>query len=176
MSLKGFYKADIVSCSPDHLVTEAAQMMRDRHVGNIVVVRNEGDRAIPIGLLTDRDIVVGCVATAADRINDLSVEEVMTRNPVCASEDMSVHEVIRLMQQNGVTRLPLVDASGSLNGIITSKRILAFLNEELTGIVSIADARREAGQLTHPKGNQPSSSSRRAGAPSSQQQQTSNPS
>lgn len=166
MSLKGFYKTDTVSCSPDHLVIEAAQMMRDRHVGNIVVVRSEEGKTVPIGLLTDRDIVVGCVASAADRINDLSVEEVMTPNPVCANEDMSVHEVIHLMRQNGVTRLPLVDTSGSLKGIITSKRLLSFLNEELTGIVSIADARREAGQLTHPKRSQPSF---RASAPPPQQ-------
>lgn len=157
MSLKGFYKTDVKTVTPDHLVTEAAQMMRDFRVGDVVVVQNNGDKRVPVGLLTDRDITIGCVAESLDRLAEISVEEVMTKNPVCAREDEELYDIAQKMRHNGVGRMPVVDAQGMLIGIITAKNILAIISDELTEIVEISDTHREAGQAKQrPKGAQPS--------------------
>jgi CBS domain-containing protein len=157
MSLKGFFKPDVITVSPDQLVTEAAAVMRDYNVGDVVVVKEQGASKIPVGLLTDRDITVGCVAAASDRINDLSVEEVMTPKPVCAQESWGIYELVQAMRSNGVSRMPVVDQTGCLIGIISAKNILALLNDELSEIVEIADKQKHAGEHTKVKGGQPSS-------------------
>jgi CBS domain-containing protein len=155
MSLKGFFKPDVVTVTPDQLVTEAAAIMRDYHVGDVIVVKDHSGKRTPIGVLTDRDIVLNAVASAADRIGDLSVEDVMTPSPICVTEDFGIYETVQTMRKEGIARLPVVDANGSLVGIITAKNILALLNDELTEVVEISDTEREAGQRSRIKGTKP---------------------
>jgi CBS domain-containing protein len=156
MSLKGFFKADVVTVSPDQLVVEAASIMRDYHVGDVIVVKNHSGKRTPIGVLTDRDIVLKAVASASDRIANVSVEEIMTPAPVCVTEDFGIYETVQTMRKEGISRMPVVDANGSLIGIITAKNILALLNDELTEVVEISDAEREAGTRPQAKAGQPS--------------------
>jgi CBS domain-containing protein len=144
MSLKGFFKPDVVTVTPDQLITEAAAIMRDYNVGDVVVIKNHSGKRTPVGLLTDRDIVVGAVASAADRLTDLSVEEVMTPSPICVTEDFGIYETVQTMRKAGVGRMPVVDATGNLIGIITAKNILALLNDELSEVVEISDTGKQA--------------------------------
>lgn len=155
MSLKGFYKENVITCTGNHLVTEAAEIMRDHHIGDLVVVRGENDKK-PVGLITDRDIAIGGVASAADRIMDLSVEELMTKDPVCATDDMGVYEVAQKMRREGVSRMPVLDANGDVCGILSATNILALLNDELTEVISISDTHKEAGSGRRIMGSQPS--------------------
>ena len=153
MSLKGIYKPDVVTVTKDHLVIEAAKLMRDEHIGNVIVVDETTGRKTPIGFLTDRDIVIGCVAASdPTRIADVSVEEVMTRNPICAVEDEGVYSVLQKMRNEGVARLPVIDAQGSLVGIVTSGHLLQLLNDELTEIVMISESHKEAATDFGPMG------------------------
>lgn len=144
MSMKGFCKTNVVTVTPDISIIEAAALMRDRNVGNVVVVDTQVGASKPIGLLTDRDIVIDSVASGAKDLDQLKVEDLMTRDPVCARDDEGIYEVALKMRQEAVGRMPIVDEKGHLCGIITSKNILALLNDELTELVSIADAQKQS--------------------------------
>ncbi len=158
--LRGFYKTDVVTLTQDEPVTKAAALMRDRHIGNVVVVRrlrSDGmrDAFVPVGLITDRDIAIGCVASGSERAMEMSVEEVMSRDPICAKETDGIYEVVQTMRQMGVSRMPVVNELGHLVGIITAKNILALLSDELTEVVEISDAQREAAQMAAPSRKRP---------------------
>lgn len=143
--LTGFFKRDVVTVTPHDLVTEAAALMRDLQIGNVVVVRpsNVGEPKYPVGLLTDRDLAMGCVASSADRVSEMLVNEVMSIEPVCARETDGLYETVQMMRKMGVSRLPVVDERGALVGIITAKNILALLSDELTEVVEISDVERQ---------------------------------
>ncbi len=107
-------------------VQEAGQRMGNRSVGTLVVV---DDRKIPVGIITDRDLAVRVVGKGLDP-NSVRVIDVMTEHPKTAHEDTTIEDSLRLMRAKGVRRLPVVDASGALVGLLAMDDILALLAEE----------------------------------------------
>jgi CBS domain-containing protein len=101
--------------SPDESIQHAARVMRDEDTGVVPVV----DNGRPIGVVTDRDIVVRAVADG----NELNrpVREIISSGLIAVSPDMSTHEASELMSEHQVRRLPVVE------------------NNHLVGIVSIGD-------------------------------------
>jgi CBS domain-containing protein len=110
---------NVVVAPKTEMVVDAAKRMRMAHVGDLIVVEDRQDRRLPIGIVTDRDIVLSIVAGDADHINYLSLNDMMTEDLVTAKEEDSLEASVQRMQQHGVRRLPVVDASGSLIGILT---------------------------------------------------------
>jgi len=119
-------------------VVEAAKHMRRDHVGDIVVVEVDGGRHVPIGIVTDRDIVIAALATDAANIQELEVGDIMTVDPITVSEDDDVKDALRRMQRGGVRRVPVVDASGSLVGILSMDDVLVVLADELARLSQLA--------------------------------------
>jgi len=113
----------------------AAQLMRHKHIGYVVVIEpTVGDSAVaPIGVITDRDIVVGVIAREAGP-RTLTVGDVMTRQPVLAAEDGSVSAALHHMCEIGVRRLPVVDRSGRLTGVISLDDVLEGPAEQLMDV------------------------------------------
>ena len=145
MSLKGMFKEDVITIRPDALVTEAAMLMRDHKIGDVVVIDGDGKSA-PIGLITDRDIALHCVAGQLEQMAQLRVGDVMSRDIVCAKVSDGIYELIRKMRDEGIARIPVLADDGALCGIITAKKLLALISEELSSIIAIADSHKEAGQ------------------------------
>jgi CBS domain-containing protein len=106
----------------------AAWMMRERHVGCLVVVKPAGALGgeRPIGMLTDRDIVTQVIVRDADP-REVSVEDVMTRQPVTVSIHASIEEALQRMREGHVRRVPVVDDRGRLAGILALDDIFEFL-------------------------------------------------
>lgn len=117
-------------------VREAAKLMRERHTGDIVVTDESDGRRIPAGIVTDRDVVVEVVA---ERLNpdDLLVNDIMTASLVTARERDGIFETIALMRSEGVRRMPIVDVSGALVGIVSLDDLLELMAEELGDLVSL---------------------------------------
>lgn len=130
-------------------VTAAAQLMREHHVGDLVVVDERDAGRVPCGILTDRDIVVGIVAKRLDP-DALSIGDVMGSELVIAKESDGVSETIELMRAKGVRRIPVVDAAGHLVGIVTADDLLDLLAEELGGLARIV-ARERQREVAHRK-------------------------
>ncbi len=119
-------------------LVEAARLMREQHVGCLVVVDEAGGLRRVAGLLTDRDIVVAVVARGVAP-DTLRVGDVMSADPVTAREDESLIDLMRLMRAQGVRRVPVVGAQGELIGIATLDDVLAVLAEELGLLVAAID-------------------------------------
>jgi CBS domain-containing protein len=118
-------------------VIEAARRMRVEHVGDLVVVAERGGRAVPVGVLTDRDVVVGILAKDVDHLRSLDVGDVMDGTLVTASEDEDVAPVLRRMRSFGVRRVPVVDARGILVGILSLDDVIPALSDELAEIAAL---------------------------------------
>lgn len=118
---------------------EAARLMRENHVGCLVVVDEAAGQRLVVGLLTDRDIVTAVVAAGLDPAT-LNVGEVMSTDLVLAREDDSLIDLMRVMRRKGVRRVPVVGAQGELIGLATLDDVLAILSEELGLLVAAIDS------------------------------------
>lgn len=119
-------------------VGEAARLMREQHVGCLVVVDTVAGRRAVVGLLTDRDIVTAVVAPGLAPAS-LRVEDVMCTDLVTAREDDSLIDLMRLMRHKGVRRVPVLGAQDELVGIASLDDVLAILAEELGLLVGAID-------------------------------------
>lgn len=120
-------------------VDGAARLMRDNHVGCLVVVDEVDGRRIVVGVLTDRDIVTAVVAPGIDAAT-LTVDDVMTTDLVTAREDDSLIDLMRNMRRKGVRRVPVVGGQDELIGVVTLDDVLGVLSEELSLLVGTVDS------------------------------------
>ncbi len=104
--------------------------MRQHHVGDLVVTDEIGGKRKPIGIVTDRDIVVETLALGLDPA-ELSIEDIMGQPLVTVREQDGILETIRKMRAKGIRRLPLVDADGVLAGIVTVDDLIGRLASEM---------------------------------------------
>jgi len=138
MRIKEICSRVVVVAEPDTNLREAARLMRDHHVGALVVIEASNGGRRPIGIVTDRDIVVAVVAAAGVQPEALTVGDVMSRNLVVADESVGVFEAVDLMQDHGTRRLPVVEAEGRLVGIVTLEDVLRMVAGELTALAIAA--------------------------------------
>jgi CBS domain-containing protein len=140
---------EVVFARRNHSVREAAELMRQYHVGDLVIVDESNGRRIPCGIVTDRDIVVGVVAKGLDP-DALRVGEVAGPELVIATETDGVSQTIELMRAKGVRRVPIVDTQGGLVGILTADDILDLVAEEMTALAKMVsrEQRREVALRT----------------------------
>lgn len=127
---------EVVFCEPDTSVIEIARLMRNHHVGDLVVAEKGRAGLEPIGLVTDRDLVVKVLAEGVAP-ETLTAADLMTRRVVTAPESADVHEAIERMRSEGIRRLPVVDDGGALVGVLSSDDLSELLAEELTDLARI---------------------------------------
>ncbi len=116
----------------------AAQLMREDHVGSLVVVDDENGSRQVRGLITDRDIVMSVVATGLDP-EPLRLEDIMTEDVITASETDSLLDLMRAMRVNGVRRVPVVGFQDELMGIVSMDDVLKILAHEMNTLVGSID-------------------------------------
>lgn len=133
---------EVVFATEDMSVKEAAELMRDKHVGSLVVIREADLGRIVTGMVTDRDIAIVAVARDFDP-QSLRVGDIMSGQVVTARADASLNDVLHLMRQGGVRRVPVTTENGVLIGIATLDDLLEVLAEEMQGFVhAITSAQR----------------------------------
>jgi CBS domain-containing protein len=116
-------------------LSAAARLMREHHVGFLVVVESASRAGASrvVGVITDRDLVVSVVARDLNA-RDFRVEDVMTREPVTARERDTMEYALAEMHRLGVRRLPVVDDCGALAGIVSLDDIVAQLARQLNDV------------------------------------------
>ena len=119
------------------MIIDAAKRMRTSHVGALVVIENRNGRHFPVGIVTDRDIVVSAVAGDPEHISYLLVSEVMRGDLITAREHETVEAALKKMEEHGVRRLPIVAADGTLAGILTLDDILRYLTAQQSELVAL---------------------------------------
>jgi CBS domain-containing protein len=122
---------EVIICNRTTNVLEAAQLMRRYHVGDLVVVDESAGKRIPVGLITDRDIVISVIAAQVDPTT-ITAGDLISRELVLVREDEGVFETIEHMRAHGVRRMPVVDRQGTLVGIVSVDDMTELLSEELS--------------------------------------------
>ena len=115
----------------------AALLMRKHHVGDLIVIDGAGGQAVPVGIVTDRDIVVSVIALGLDPAG-LQVDDIMSDDLLTCREDDDVYETIEHMRLRGIRRVPVVNGAGGLTGIVSVDDLLEFLAEEMGDLSRIS--------------------------------------
>jgi CBS domain-containing protein len=126
----------VVICGTESTIVEVAQLMRLHHVGDVVIVEDREDIPVPIGIITDRDLVVELIADEVN-LDAVTVGDVMSYELVTARTDDSIWETLKRMRAQGVRRIPVVNDLGGLEGILALDDILELLAEELSMLAKV---------------------------------------
>lgn len=133
---------DTVIVKRDNTVLEAAQLMRQHHVGDVVVVEERDGARIPVGIVTDRDLVVEIMATELDP-GVITVGDIMEQELATVKESVGVFEAIQYMRSKTVRRLPIVNEKSELVGILSLDDLLELLSEELLAVAKLVNYQRQ---------------------------------
>lgn len=134
MTVGELCRRNVVCASEELNLKEAAGLMRSKHVGSLVIIRHAERGPIVTGILTDRDIAIVGVARDFDP-QTLRVADVMTAEPVTAHPDDSVLNVLQLMRDAGVRRIPLTTVDQVLVGIVAADDLLQAVADEIQVLV-----------------------------------------
>jgi CBS domain-containing protein len=121
---------DVATATRDTPVSEAAKQMRHRHVGNLVVVEQQNGKTVPVGIVTDRDIVISVVAPELDP-KVFTLGDMLLKDAITCREDQDVAACLHQMRTQGIRRMVVVDKQGALVGIVALDDIIRFLAGEM---------------------------------------------
>ena len=149
MTAGKYCNREVIIVEPTISVTEAAVLMRRHHVGDLVVVEKEGEEARPVGIITDRDIVIEVVAQKIDP-DSLTVKDIMSTDPVRVAETVSLLDTLELMKQRGVRRVLVIADSGGLQGLLSADDAIELIAEQLNDLTQLVDREITREQKQHP--------------------------
>ena len=129
-------KREVVFVNREVTVHAACKLMRHYRVGSLVVVDEADGKCVPVGILTDRDIVVEINAMDLDA-KVITAGDIMSPDLVTAPESLGLAETIELMRSRGVRRMPIVNDEMRLVGIVSIDDVLVVLAQELSGIAGV---------------------------------------
>ncbi len=140
---------EVVIVQSSETLQEAAKLMRQHHVGDVVVVEERGGARMPLGIITDRDLVIEVMAP---KLNPSAIKagEVISSELVTIREDAGLFEAIGYMRSKGVRRLPVVSGNGGLVGILTLDDLLELLSEELSELVKLVKYEQKKETMRRP--------------------------
>ena len=120
---------NVVTISPSSPLSEAAYMMMNEDVGALVVIDGE---SMPVGIITDRDLVVSAMAERQNP-DEVTVEEVMTKELIMIDEDADIFEMLRILSENSIRRLPVTRGT-KLKGIVSVDDLIVIVATELVNL------------------------------------------
>ena len=135
----------VVTVRPGDGLLDAARVMRDRHVGCVVVVDETVEHGhAPIGILTDRDIVVGLLAQTDRHLHLVRVDDIMTKNPTTAQESEDLSDTLLRMRTAGIRRVPVLNQDGELMGVLSFDDLVDYVQDELSDLARLLKNERIA--------------------------------
>lgn len=140
MPISEICKREVIVLQPENTVMEAARLMRQRHVGDVVVIEERSGKQVPVGIITDRDVVLEVVAPDLDP-DIITVGDIMVPELATVKENAGVYETLQFMCSMGVRRLPVVtdgdSGVGELAGIVTMDDLLLLFAEEFGALARL---------------------------------------
>lgn len=147
MAIGEICSREVIFTRKDETVAAAAKLMRENHVGCLVVSDDQNGKRVPVGMVTDRDITVAVVAPGLDA-DAILVGDIMSSELLSVREDAGIAETVELMRVRGIRRLPVTDATGALVGLIAADDILGLLAEEIAGIAGMINREEKRERIT----------------------------
>ena len=136
MNVGAICSRETIITAPQDSVSEASQLMLRYNVGSLVVVETDNKGNKPVGMVTDRDIVLK-TTNSDQKASDIKVADIMTAKLLTAKESDDVYETLKKMRAKVVRRIPVTDEHGYLKGILTIDDLLEFFTKEMGEIVSL---------------------------------------
>lgn len=136
MSVGEFCSRDVVVAEKNASIVSAAQLMREHHVGNVIVIDRRDGIRVPIGIVTDRDLVLEVLAKDVP-VHACTVGDIMSFDLVTANETDSIWGTLQRMRARSIRRIPVVSGTGALVGILSADDLLELLSEELSSLAKI---------------------------------------
>jgi len=127
---------EVVCATAETTVAAAAKLMRQYHIGDVVVTRDERGRRIPRGIVTDRDLVLSVLATELNP-TALTVGDIMGSDLITACETEDLFDAVQRMRNKGVRRMPIVQEDGTLVGIVSIDDVIEVLAEEMNQLAHL---------------------------------------
>ncbi|MBS0374779.1 MAG: CBS domain-containing protein [Proteobacteria bacterium] len=135
MSLIDICSRAPITIAADASLAEAAQWMRERHVGFLVVTA-DGTPGRPLGVLTDRDIVLEVVSEGVDPTS-VTAADAMTADPLTVGIESTPEQVLAQMRAFGVRRAPVTDASGAVVGVVALDDLIDWIASALGSVAAV---------------------------------------
>jgi CBS domain-containing protein len=136
---------EVYIVNPNDPLLQAVHEMRTRNIGCVVAVERRGDCVVPVGIVTDRDIV-RALPDYPNGIGVACVVDVMTRAPLTLGEGESIVEAMSRLRGRGVRRAPVTDANGDLVGIVSTDDCLGIVAEQLGSLARLVERQTQAKQ------------------------------
>jgi CBS domain-containing protein len=136
MPIGEFCNREVVIADPATTILDAAKLMRQHHVGSLVIVESLTAARRPIGVITDRDLVIEVLAKEVAPEN-LTVGDLIIGEVATVRTDAGVFDTLSYMREHGYRRMPVVDESDQVAGIVTLDDYLALFAEELTELAQL---------------------------------------
>lgn len=142
MRVGDYCNCDVIIINQDETPLDAVMLMRQYNVGNVVIVDNCEEDKTPLGIVTDRDIVLEIVAAEVDP-SKVAVIDIVRKPLVTVSDNDDLCECTVHMKHNGVRRAPVINDRGYLVGIISTDDIIEILSEQLNDVVSLVSSQQQ---------------------------------
>lgn len=146
MTIGDICNREVVTARLDMDAQEAAQLMREHHVGDLVVVEDRAGHSVPVGIVTDRDLVLEVLAQQVPP-ESITVRDIMSANLCTAPDSDDLANVLRLMAAEGVRRLVVVNPGGGLEGILTLDDVVDEIAEQLSLLARLIERGQKAERL-----------------------------
>ena len=133
---------EVVIASRETSISELALLMREQHVGSIVITELQSNCQVPIGIVTDRDLVIELLSKGID-INSVCAGDIMTSELATVRESNHINDTLKLMRGRGIRRIPVVNDENVLVGILTIDDLLDVVISELDDIVNLVNVEQK---------------------------------
>jgi CBS domain-containing protein len=148
MNVADVMTRNVTYVTEDTSLADVARLMRKDHVGDVVVTRPDEPGSRPVGILTDRDIVIQVIAEEA-QLSALTAGDAMSRELVTVSDSASLVEAVTQMGQHGIRRLPVTDTDGLLIGVLSLDDVLAQLGALLDNLADVVRFQQQIEEEIH---------------------------
>lgn len=146
MSVGELCNRDVIVIGKSDSIPAAARLMREHHVGALVVCEQRAGVAVPIGVVTDRDLVIEVIAEGV-ALDAVMVGDIMSGDLLTARETDGIWESLQRMRSKGVRRMPVITAQGGLAGVVAVDDFLELFAEELVQLSKLV-VREQAREIT----------------------------
>jgi len=136
MGVGHYCNREVVITEKDATIREIAQLMRKHHVGDVVIVEPTTGGNRPMGIVTDRDLVIEILAQEIDP-DSVTAADFMSVELVTAGEKDGLLDTLEQMHIHGVRRMPVVNEAGDLEGILVADDMLELVSEQISALVKL---------------------------------------
>lgn len=133
MRVDNLCNRNVIVVEQEANVLSAAKLMREHHVGSLIIIDSNSNGKKPIGIVSDRDIVIKVLAKEFS-LEKTKLNDIMDRDLICVRDSDDTMDTVRIMCMEGIRRVPVIDSAGDLIGLLAMDDVFEMLADELSNL------------------------------------------